>query len=106
MSASCIAYNKYNTNWIVFFSKSTPPIHENKMCHNKQETNTVRLCQNICSATQLFPGFSMPLLTYHNTYIQISASGIKSMHHSTSFPVIPISISGMNISRQKSGNTA
>lgn len=74
------------------------------MCHNKQCV-FVCLCQNICNATQEFPGFSMPLLTYRNTYIQISASGIKFMHHSTSFLVSPISISGMNISKQKSGNT-
>lgn len=58
------------------------------------------MCPNVCYATQLFPAFSMPLLTYHDIYIKISPSGIKFMHHSTSFPVIPISISGMKISSQ------
>lgn len=77
-----------------------------KACATTSKRQTLCLCQNICNATQLFPCFSMPLLTHHNTYIQISASGVKSMHHSTSFPVILISISGMNISRQKSSNIA
>jgi len=47
MSASYIAYDKYNTNWTVFFLRVPHQyIHEIKqggksMCHNKQETNTV-----------------------------------------------------------------
>ncbi len=88
------------------FFNSTPPMptwHKTrwkKACATTSNREMLNMCPNVCYATQLFPAFSMPLLTNHNTYIKISPCGIKCMHHSTSYPVIPISISGMNISRQ------
>ncbi len=100
----CLWQIQYKLNWIF----STVPhqcVHEikrggKKACATTSKRQTLNMCPNVCYATQLFPAFSMPLLTYHNTYIKINPSGIKFMHHSTSFPVILISISGMNISRQ------